>query len=303
MAPKYAVGLILTAALCYGTLATLTKLGLAHGLHVGQVNGVQFIVGAVLLWAAALRKRGLWQKPKLRAVLKLLAVGTLLGATSALYNASIERVPASIAVVMLFQFVWIGVAYEWIFGRIAPNGKTLLSIAISLVGALCAADVFRGQLADISSTGIWLGLGAAFSYAGSLYTSGKVAVEVNAWLRAPLMATGGLVLIMLLYPPGDLLAGASWTGFWPLAIILGLMGMFVPTLCLMFGTPSISAGLTTVTGSAQLPISVLLAWAVYAEPVSGLQGFGVVLILAGIAVAQWNGKLRDKRIPGVDSSD
>lgn len=298
MARRYAIGLVLIAAVCYGTLAALTKLGFAHGLHVGQINGVQFIVGTVLLWAAAIWKRELWQKPSLRAVLKLVAVGTLLGATSALYNASIERVPASIAVVLLFQFVWIGVVYEWIFGRVAPNGKTLVSIAISIVGALCAADVFRGQLAEVSPSGIWLGLGAAFSYAGTLYTSGKVAAEVNSWLRAPLMATGGLALILLLYPPADLLAGASWTGFWPLAFILGLVGMFVPTLCLLFGTQPLSTGLTTVLGSAQLPVSVLLAWTVYAETVSGLQWFGVGMILAGIAVAQWNGKLRDKRVPG-----
>jgi len=57
MTPRYAIGLVLTAAVCYGTLATLTKLGLAHGLHVGQINGVQITVGTVLLWAAALDDR------------------------------------------------------------------------------------------------------------------------------------------------------------------------------------------------------------------------------------------------------
>ncbi|MDQ6422197.1 DMT family transporter [Paenibacillus sp. LHD-117] len=288
MAQRYAVLLVVIASVCYGLLATLTKLGLAGGLHVGQINGVQFIFGTILLWGTAIWKHRHWQKPSSRAILKLLAVGTLMGMTSAFYNAAIQFVPASIAVVLLFQFVWIGVLYEWIFRRVAPNGQTLVSIAISIVGALFAADVFHGKLLQISPAGVLLGLGAAFSYAGTLYTSGKVAMEVSSWLRGPIIATGGLAFILLLYPPVDLFKGAAWGGFWPLAGLLALLGMLVPTLCLMFGTPPISTGLTTVLGSAQLPVSVFMAWTIFAERVSGPQWLGVGLIIAGIVVAQWN---------------
>ncbi|RJX36826.1 DMT family transporter [Paenibacillus pinisoli] len=287
MAPNYAVALVVIASVCYGLLATLTKTGLAGGMNVGQINGVQFIVGTMLLWGTAIWKCRQWHKPSSQAILKLLAVGTFMGMTSAFFNAAIGLVPASIAVVLLFQFVWIGVLYEWIFRRVAPDGKMLVAIMISIIGALFAADVFHGQLLQLPPMGILLGLGAAFSYAGTLYTSGRAATEVSPWLRGPIMATGGLAVIVLLYPPVDLLQGADWNGFWPLAALLGILGMLVPTLCLMFGTPPLSTGLTTVLGSSQLPVSVFMAWTVLDENVSGLQWLGVGLIIAGILAAQW----------------
>ncbi|MFF2889858.1 DMT family transporter [Paenibacillus sp. NPDC057967] len=287
MARNSAITLVIIASVCYGLLATLTRTGLAGGMSVGQINGVQFIVGTILLWGTAIWKRRQWRKPSSQAVLKLLAVGTFMGMTTAFFNAAIQLLPASIAIVLLFQFVWIGVLYEWIFRRVAPDGKMLVSIMISIIGALLAANVFHGQLLQIPPMGILLGLGAAFSYAGTLYTSGRAAIEVSSWLRGPIMATGGLAIILLLYPPVDLLQEADWNGFWPLAALLGILGMLVPTLCLMFGTPPLSAGLTTVLGSSQLPVSVFMAATVLAEKVSGLQWIGVGLIIAGIVVAQW----------------
>ncbi len=290
MSQRRAVGLVLTGAMCYGVLAAFIKIGYSRGLASSTMSGAQFIVGTILLWGFAIWRRRHIQKPSPTAVFKLLALGTLMGMTGSLYTACMQIVPVSVAVVLLFQFVWIGVLYEWLFQRARPDRVTLLSVAISMTGAVCAAGVLDGQLAQLSPLGIVLGIGSAFSHAGTLYASGKIATEVSPWLRGPLMATGALLLVllvMLLFPPVFITTGVSWSGFWPLALIIGLLGMLVPTLCFMFGAPRISTGLATLLGSVQLPVSVLLAWLAFAEPISVLQWMGVSFILAGIAVAQW----------------
>ncbi|WP_189597460.1 DMT family transporter [Paenibacillus elgii] len=287
MSQRRSVALVLTGAVCYGILAAFIKIGYSHGLDPRTISGAQFVVGTILLWGVAIWKRRQIRKPSLAAMFKLMALGTLMGVTGSLYTACMQIVPVSVAVVLLFQFVWIGVLYEWLFQRVIPDRRSLLSVSVSMIGAICAAGVLDGQLAQLSPLGIVLGIGSAFSHAGTLYASGKVATEVNPWLRGPLMATGALLLVLLLFPPVFVVTEVTWNGFWPLALAIGLLGMFVPTLCFMFGAPRISTGLATLLGSVQLPVSVLLAWLAFAEPISVLQSIGVGFILAGIAVAQW----------------
>lgn len=284
MSQRLAIILVFIGAGCYGLHATISKIGYAHGLDTGQITGIQFIVGAISLWGLAAWKGRKWQRPSRKAALKLMTAGTLAGLTSLLYIASIQTLPASIATVLLFQFVWIGVFYEWLFQRIKPDGQILLAIALTIVGALCAADVFHDQFKELSIMGILLGLGSAFSCAGTLYVSGKVETGVSPWLRSPLMLTGALILVMVIYPPSFIVTGVPWNSFWLLGIVLGLVGTAVPTLCLAFGAPRISATLTSMLSSLQLPIAIVMAWSVLSEPISALQWVGVGWILAGITV-------------------
>jgi len=223
MSQRLAIALVLIGAICYGFHAALTKIGYAHGLQAGQINGLQFLTGTALLWGIAAWRGRHYPKPSPKSVFKLMAAGMLMGITSILYKASLQTIPASIAVVLLFQFVWMGVLYDWLFQRIKPNFMTLISLAVMIIGALCAADIFSGRQAEWSVSGLLCGLGAAFSYAGTLYASGRMETGVSLWMRGPIMLTGALVLVMLLNPPVFLTKEVTWNGFWPLGILLGIL--------------------------------------------------------------------------------
>ncbi|MCC3375312.1 DMT family transporter [Cohnella sp. REN36] len=281
-----AIAFVLTGAGCYGFVSVLAKLGYTRGLQVGHVNAGQFAAGTLLLWgiAACLGSKGAYKRVTRNAVLKLMAAGTLMGLTGSLLNAAIKLVPASIAIVLLFQFVWIGVLYDGLFRRVKPDGRSLLAIAITILGASFAANVWGGQFMKLSALGVALGLCSAFSYAGTLYVSGRVETEVSPWLRGSLMASGALILVLCVYPPTYLASpDVPWGWFTLFGIVLGLIGVAVPTVCFNLGAPSLSVGLTSMLGSIELPVAVLMARVVLSEPVSLLQVSGICLILGGIA--------------------
>ncbi len=64
--------------------------------------------------------------------------------TGIFYAISVEELPASIAVVLLFQFTWIGVIIEAIANRTFPSRDKIISILILFAGTLFAGGVFEG---------------------------------------------------------------------------------------------------------------------------------------------------------------
>lgn len=99
--------IVLLGACSYGVLSSIMKVGMKDGFTVPQMLGGQYIFGWTFLLISVLllsRKR-----VAMRQWLSLLAVGIPMSGTSVFYGWAVERLPASIAVVLLFQFTWIGV--------------------------------------------------------------------------------------------------------------------------------------------------------------------------------------------------
>ncbi len=73
--------------------------------------------------------------------------------TGIFYAISVEELPASIAVVLLFQFTWIGVVIEAIANRTFPSREKVISIIILFTGTLFAGGVFEGLGQNFSTKG------------------------------------------------------------------------------------------------------------------------------------------------------
>ena len=110
---KYSL-LVLFGACSYGVLSTIFKLGFINGFSAHQLLGGQYVfgwIGLLLLVLFASRHK------VTKAIFSLLTVGTTMSMTGIFYAISVEELPASIAVVLLFQFTWIGVVIEAIANR------------------------------------------------------------------------------------------------------------------------------------------------------------------------------------------
>ena len=53
----------------------------------------------------------------------LLVSGIPMGATGIFYNHSLETINASLAIILLLQFTWIGIVIQYIFDRKKPTKK------------------------------------------------------------------------------------------------------------------------------------------------------------------------------------
>ncbi len=276
---------VFLGACSYGVLSTFVVFAYREGFHVGEVTGSQMFLGAVMLWILA------GFKATNRATAKewgqLLAVGITAGLTGLFYFACLQYLSASIAIVMLFQFTWIGVLIDSLMERKRPGWEKLLALALLLSGTVLAGGVIEGGIQQFSFTGLALGFLSGISYALQIAFSGKVALRVNSWSRSAIMMTGSTITVFLIFPPGFLVDGSLLHGllFW--GILLALFGTVITTLLFNIGVPRIGVGLSSILGAAELPTSVLLSSFVLHEIVSPLQWFGVVVILVGVTLPEW----------------
>ena len=121
--------------------------------------------------------------------------------TGIFYAISVEELPASIAVVLLFQFTWIGVVIEAIANRTFPSREKVISIIILFAGTLFAGGVFEGLGQNFSTKGMIFGLLAAVSFSFYVFASGRVATEVPPYTKSFLMTTSATLIVCLFFPP------------------------------------------------------------------------------------------------------
>lgn len=282
--------LVFLGACSYGVLSTLVKLGYQQGFTTAEISGSQMVLGALMLWAMSVpflaRAR---EKASGKQWLLLMAVGSFAGLTGIFYYLSLQFIPASIAIVLLFQFTWIGVLVESLLERKWPGLPKLAALLLLVMGTVMTVWTGEGWSRGFSSfsvAGITFGLLSALTYTGFLLFSGRTATVLTPLLRSSIMMTGSAVITVLVFPPSFIVNGSLAAGLWLWGLLLALFGAVIPTLTFTYGIPHIGGGLATILGAAELPTVVLLAWTVLHEPISIIQWAGVITILAGIAVAE-----------------
>lgn len=287
-----AIIIFLMGSCFFGMNPLFIKLGFNAGWTLGEINVIQVIIALIVLWAIGIfaikRYPDAVKKLKLKTVFALMITGSFTGLTSVLYYGSMQYLQASLAVVLLFQFVWVGVLFEWIFNRKKPSIQTMLTVILTMIGVLFAADAFNGGLNDMTLLGFVLGIGSAFSYTAFIFVSGRVAVNIPSTIRTPIMITGAAILIFIIFPPhATLSSNALVSGsLWLYAGGLALCGMILTPLLFAMSTPHISASLATLLGAIELPVSVVVAYIGLSEYISSSRWLGVLLILLAIMISE-----------------
>ncbi|UFJ43257.1 DMT family transporter [Brevibacillus humidisoli] len=276
--------LVFLGACSYGVLSTFVKLAYHSGFVVNEVSGSQMLLGAVMSWIPALLLSR--KKATRKQWLLLLGVGLTVGATGIFYYAALQYVPASIGIVLLFQFTWIGVLIEAVTERKPPEADKILALVLLMAGTILAGGILGSEWQHVTLLGIVLGFLAAISYALFILFSGKTAVTVDPWKRSAIMATGSVMLTFVVFPPEFLINGALFEGLLMYGFPLALFGVLIPTILFNVGVPKVGGGLATILSAAELPTAVFMSAFVLQEQVSGLQWVGVGIILLGISVPE-----------------
>ncbi|ALC89030.1 multidrug DMT transporter permease [Bacillus sp. FJAT-18017] len=275
---------ILLGAGCFGFTPIFAKLGFGYGYSVGQIIIVQMIFASFLLWSFTLLKRGSFKELNKKNVLQIMLTGCFIGLTSIFYYGALQYLSASLAIILMFQFVWIGIIFEWIFSKIKPAPVTLLSIMFILIGVFFASNIVDGDIQSLPVKGVIFGLLSAFTYAGFIFFSGKVAVNVDAWTRSSLMVTGSTILVLILFMRDIPTVLPLEQNLLTAAIGVSLFGSVLPPLFFAVGSPLVSGGVANILTSIELPVAILSASLILSETVTSLQWMGIAIILAAIAL-------------------
>ncbi|WP_138419632.1 EamA family transporter [Aquibacillus sediminis] len=287
--------LVLLGAACFGFTPIFVKTGFQYGYSLGQLNITQMVVAVLFLWVLCLfkglRVKGLTKQ----SLLKIMMTGTFVGLTSILYYASMQYLSASLAIILLFQFVWIGMIYEWVFNKSKPTKVNIVALVVTLAGVVFASNIIGRDVSEFSIAGLVLGFFAGVSYAGFIFFSGKVETDTHPLVRSSIMVSGSLILVMILFiqdvPTIDLTDGRLWS----IGAGVALVGAVIPPMFFAGGAPLISSRLSNVLTSIELPVTIIAAMIFLSEPVSISQWIGILLIITAIMINQLYGNTEEEK--------
>lgn len=278
--------LVLLGACSFGVLSTFVKLAYGEGYTLGDVTGTQALFGTILLWSIYFVQKNSNRntpKPVVKTHwLKLMSAGVFTGLVSLSYYQCVKLVPASVAIILLMQFVWISVLLEFIIYKKKPNKLQLIAIAFILVGTVAASGYLENASLNLNVLGIAYGLAAAFCYAVFLMLNGNLGNEYPPIQKSALMITGACILIFLVLPPAFLINGALGGSLLKWGLVLATFGTVIPPLCFSSGIPKIGLGLSSILSSAELPVAVSMSALILHEEVSWVRWLGVLIILSSM---------------------
>jgi len=199
--------------------------------------------------------------------------------TAFFYYRSLSILPASTAIVMLFQFVWIGLALELWHKRRAPTKIEIFSVLLCYVGTYLSVG-FDG--AEAKLYGLLLGFLSGAAFAVYIFFSSSFCLDEEPDARAfwIIFSAFAVIFVMGVFDLDftHLLAIVKWGS------ICGLLGVFVPFYIYALFSPRIGAGATSLIGSAELPAALFLSMLMLGERLSNLQIIGSLFVIFAIFI-------------------
>jgi drug/metabolite transporter (DMT)-like permease len=277
--------MMLVAGASYGFVSPVLRLSYAHGLSVQAMTDIQYVLAFAVLWIIALfRHKG--ARIRGNQWWLILAIGVCNAAVSYTYYRALTVLPASLGIILLFQFAWITVVIDIIVKRRNPGLYKWIGLVVILIGTVFAVGLNAGAWHDIPLWALGLGLLSALSYALNLYLSEYNDPAVSPQLRSALVVTVAMLLMFIPFPPGQMFHAMShpqifyWGGW------VALLSQIMPTMLLLISIPRIGGRMAGVLGTIELPTAVLGAWIINREDVAWSRWIGVLLILLGILISE-----------------
>lgn len=283
--------LVLLGASSYGLLSPFVKMAYDAGFTPQDITSSQFALALLILSFMAVFQRKGFGQLTWRDVRKLAVLGLLATGTSVFYYVSLSYLPASLAIVFLFQFSWIVMVIDYVVTRRKPTVMKWVSIIFVLTGTVLAVNLFATDWSRVSTFGLVLGFLSSITYSAFLYWNEKVESKAPAIVNSLILTAVSTLVIFFVFPPAFVWNGTLGEGLWVWALIIGGLGQVIPPILFNKGIPVIGGVLSGILASIELPVAVVAASLLLGESVTSIRWLGIGLILAGILVAE----ARDQR--------
>ena len=263
-----------TAAIAFGTLAISAKLAYDEGADPIPLLAARFGITSVILFAFHRARRGSIRLPR-RDLLVALGLGFGYACESLLFFLALERAPASVVSLVFYSFpLWTNLmAAAFKLERM----RSANVIALTL-GSAGVALIF--SIEGIPSTALLLALGSALAVAIYLLAAQVALRTVEAAVAAVWTAVGATITLSIAaLATGRALPGEAI----PAAGALGI-ATAVAFICFYEAIGRIGSSRTSVASMLEPVATVILAFIILGEAITGRVGIGAALIVAALPV-------------------
>lgn len=253
----------------------------------------QFLLVTVLLWVIAvpdIRKTDL-RKVRTREWIDLTVVGAFLGIMTMTYFFAVEIIPVSLAIVIFFLYPVLVPILKLILEKQKPAVYVIVALVMTFGGVVLGASVTGESLQDVDPSGIVLSFVSAISFALFIYYYDRPGYTLPPFLSTAAVVSSSTVFVALFFPffPIGHAIDGKFLGF---SLMVGVLAQFIPVLFVQFAIRRIGSVLVSIIQTGELPLTILLAFLVFQEPIQPLQIAGIILIVAGIVYSNVKGRLQ-----------
>lgn len=292
---KY-ISMVLLGGIMYGTMSSLVKLAYQRGFNAAELSFWQAFLAVLLLGLCALLLRKT-EKGNIqnKDVLPLILIGCAIGLTNFLYYESVQYISASLAIVILMQFTWLGLLLEWIVFKRKASRLAMLTVFFILIGTIMAGGVLEMTGWTFSAKGTLLALSASLTYAVYIIANGRCGKTVRWQSKSMTIMVGSSTCIFLINSQTILSGDYLCSEFAGWAVVLAIIGTTVPTALFAAGISKIGAGISSILMTVELPVAVLCARIILHERISPLQSAGIIIMLASISAMNYYKVFKSKK--------
>ena len=279
-----------TAAICFASKSIFAKLLYADGWDFESVISTRALLALPLIWGTA------WWRSStfgFRAAPRSALIGAALAGVLCYYVGvvadfgALTVIDASVERALLFSYPSMVVVLRALIDRQAPTAATFLALALTYGGILLVVTGAGHGSPAVNSTGVWLVLACAFTYALFYLASERwtpVLGSINFTVASMSAATFALTAhVLVRHGLPDFRANPR-----DLGLIAGLV--VIATVLPMFltaeGVRRLGAQRAAIVSSVGPPTTIALGALALGEQFALPQWLGVALIIAGILVLE-----------------
>ena len=162
--------------------------------------------------------------------------------------------------------------------------RTVAALVLAMVGIVLISGVLAPQELQLSALGIALAVAASIAFAIYMIIGQKtVAKDEQLTLTFTMSAVSALLCIVLFPTQLPPLLGMSPLQ-WGMSFAIALLCTVLPVFLLLAAIKRIGSTKASLISILETPFSLLLAFAVLGETLTGMQGVGCLLVVASIVV-------------------
>ncbi len=281
---KIAPVFVALGAISFGVPASLFKIARREGVVNGPLLFWSFLSAVVILGIVHIVRRNWlrYQHTNWKQIGLVIAAGTGSGFTNTFYIQALKLIPVAAAAVMLMQAVWLSVLLGAVIQRRWPSRLQVLSIVLVLIGTVLAAGLFPITQA-LSPLGLFYAFLAACGYACTMQFTALLGNNLDPMTKTWLLCLGAFILISIVWIPQIATTPVTLpTIKW--GVLIALFSMVFPLVAYSLFMPQLDLGIGPILSSLELPSSIVVAFILLGETVSGQQILGVFIIIAAVVL-------------------
>jgi drug/metabolite transporter (DMT)-like permease len=282
----------LAVYLCWGMTYLAMRVAV-RDIPPHLMSGARFLVAGLVLYTWA---RRIHDRPSALEWRGSAVIGAflLLGGNASVAWAE-QRVPSGLAAVLIAVApIWM-VGFEWARGGVRPGKRVVGGLLLGFLGLVLLVAPSGSSGTQVSLVGATILVLASASWAWGSVISKEVSLPKSPLLATSMeMIAGGVLLLLTALVTGQVSqfrpmeVSRDAVLAWSFLVIFGSLVGFTAYIWLLRATSIAKAGTYAYVNPV---VAVFLGWAILDEPVSGRTLVAAVVILAGVALVNFEWKL------------